>query len=62
MQTGFCELYRPSDVSRTRPTCEAATILSELFDLLEEYAPEWYTQEHHDALQATLEKMSRMKS
>jgi hypothetical protein len=62
MQTGICELYQPPDVTRARPTCEASDILSELFVLLEDYAPEWYTQEHHDMLQATLEKMSRMKS
>ena len=28
--------------------------LTELYELLEEYAPSWYTQEHHDAAQAAL--------
>jgi len=46
---------------RTRPSCEASDVLSELFNLLEDYAPEWYTEKHHDALRVILEKMSRMK-
>jgi len=46
---------------RTRPSCEASDVLSELFNLLEDYALEWYTEKHHDALRVILEKMSRMK-
>ena len=35
----------------------AATVLEELFILLEDYAPVWYTQEHHDrAIRALLER------
>jgi len=60
MQTGICELYRPPDHTRTKPSCEAAEFLTELFLLLESYAPEWYRKEHHKALQSTLEKMNRM--
>jgi len=62
MQSGMCELYRPPDPTRDTPTCEASEILSELFDLLQDFAPEWYTEKHHTVLRATLEKMSRMKS
>jgi len=61
MQSAVCELYRPPDAMRPRPSCEASDVLSELFNMLEDYAPEWYTQKHHDALRVILEKMSRMK-
>jgi hypothetical protein len=30
------------------------TLLKELFDLLESYAPTWYTEEHHDRAAAVL--------
>jgi hypothetical protein len=61
MQSGNCELYRPPDAMRVRPSCEAEELLSELYGLLEDYAPEWYTEKHHAALRTTLEKMNRMK-
>jgi len=61
MQSGVCERYRPPDAMRTRPSCKASDVLSELFRLLEDYAPEWCTEKHHDALRVILEKMSRMK-
>lgn len=36
---------------------DAAKVLEELFTLLEDYAPVWYTQEHHDrAVRALLER------
>ena len=36
---------------------EAATVLEELFVLLEDYAPAWYTVEHHDrAIKALLKR------
>ena len=60
MQNGICELYRPPDAMRTTPSCAASDVLSELFNLLEDFAPEWYTEKHHDALRGILEKMSRM--
>jgi hypothetical protein len=60
MQSGLCELYRPPDAMCSRPSCEASTVLSELFNLLGDYAPEWYTEKHHDALRGILEKMNRM--
>ncbi len=33
---------------------EPADMLAELFDLLEEYGPSWYTEEHHDRAIAAL--------
>lgn len=60
MQTGICELYRPPDQTRPKPGCAAADVLAELFVLLENYAPEWYREEHHKALRSTLEKMNRL--
>jgi hypothetical protein len=36
---------------------DARTVLEELFVLLEDYAPVWYTEEHHKrALDALLER------
>jgi hypothetical protein len=60
MQTHICELYRPPDGIRNKPSCEAAEFLTELYLLLEDYAPTWYRAEHHEALHCTLEKMNRM--
>ena len=28
--------------------CDAKTVLEELFVLLEDYGPAWYTEEHHN--------------
>ncbi len=36
-----------------RPT-NTKSILKDLFELLEEYAPTWYTKEHHDRAVAAL--------
>ena len=33
--------------------------LSELHDLLEEYAPSWYTQEHHEKAVAALQLLKK---
>lgn len=39
----------------TSKASDATAVLEELFVLLEDYAPAWYTQEHHDrALHALL--------
>jgi hypothetical protein len=62
MQTQVCELYRPPDGTRNKPSCEAAKILTELYQLLEDYAPLWYRAEHHEALKSTIDKMDRMGS
>ena len=29
-------------------------VLTEIYELLEEYAPPWYTQEHHERVKAAL--------
>ena len=34
--------------ARTKTASDARTVLEELFVLLEDYGPVWYTQEHHD--------------
>lgn len=60
MQSGICELYRPANAVRNKPSCEASDVLSELFKLLEDYAPEWYTRNHHNTLRVILEKMERI--
>ena len=42
---------QPETVSKTK------AVLEELFVLLEEYGPVWYTQEHHDrAVKALLDR------
>ncbi len=33
---------------------ELREVLKLVFDLLEDYAPSWYTKEHHDRIQAAL--------
>jgi len=33
--------------------------LSELHDLLEEYAPSWYTEEHHDKAMAAMQALGK---
>jgi hypothetical protein len=60
MEKPLCELYRPPDGIRNRPSCEAAEFLTELYNILEDYAPTWYTEQHHNALNCAIEKMSRM--
>lgn len=45
------------DNARTKKTYDAKTVLEELFLLLEDYGPVWYTQEHHDrAVSVLLER------
>ena len=49
------ELVSSKMLSRNTPKTE--TVLKELFVLLEDYAPSWYTKEHHDrAIAALLER------
>lgn len=43
-------LQKPEQLPNPTP----AGVLKELFDLLEEYAPVWYTQELHDRAKAAL--------
>jgi hypothetical protein len=50
------QLPRSEQLLRTeqRPAPTPLAVLKELFDLLEEYAPLWYTKEIHDRAQAAL--------
>ena len=46
---------RQANHANQAPT--ARTVLEELFVLLEDYGPAWYTQEHHDrAVSAILDR------
>jgi hypothetical protein len=38
------------------PLVNTRVMLEELFDLLEEYGPSWYTVEHHNRTAAVLRK------
>jgi hypothetical protein len=60
MEKPLCELYQPPDGTRNRPSCEAAEFLTEIYRILEDYAPTWYKAEHSNALRCTIEKMNRM--
>ncbi len=52
------ESHAQLEAHREEPV-SARDVLQELYILLEEYAPTWYTQEHHDrALQALLSRDS----
>jgi hypothetical protein len=42
-----------------RPAPTPRAVLRELFDLLEEYAPVWYTEELHDRAKAALSSKGR---
>ena len=46
-----------NDNHRLRPITPAA-VLQELFELLEDYSPMWYTQENHDRAVAALTRSS----
>jgi hypothetical protein len=35
-------------------SADSHTVLRELFELLEDYAPMWYTEEHHNLLAGAL--------
>jgi hypothetical protein len=37
----------------------AADALAELYDLLEEYAPTWYTQQHHERAESALRLLNK---
>jgi hypothetical protein len=60
MQTHNCELYCPPDVNGNGPSCKAVEFLTELYLILEDYAPTWYKAEHHEALKSTIDKMNRI--
>ena len=48
------ELKVVSNRIRARKVLSPQTVLKELFVLLEDYAPTWYTKEHHDRAIAAL--------
>lgn len=37
----------------------AADVFAELYDLLEEYAPTWYTQHHHERAESALRLLNK---
>ena len=37
----------------------AAGVLTELYDLLEGYAPSWYSQQHHERAEAALRVLNQ---
>ena len=41
---------------------EVTRIYTELFDLLEDYAPAWYTEELHDRAAAGLDALKRLNA
>jgi len=44
----------------TRPeTTQLEDALLELYNLLEEYAPSWYTEEHHNRAESALRSLRR---
>jgi len=46
---------RTATLKRDRPSSTKPTeVLAEIFELLEEYGPAWYTEEHHDRIVAAL--------
>ena len=48
--------YTPRDAEKKlpAPSKHLVEILSELHDLLEDYSPVWYTEEHHRRLESAL--------
>ena len=45
---------RDNEKKLSAPNQHLVEILSELHDLLEDYAPVWYTEEHHRRLESAL--------
>jgi hypothetical protein len=46
---------RAAALNRDRlPSAKPTEVLAEIFELLEEYGPAWYTEEHHDRIVAAL--------
>jgi len=48
---------RVSEMERDRVLLTKA--FTEIYELLEEYAPAWYTQEHHERVKAALSLLSK---
>ncbi len=43
-----------ASAAKEQTTPSARTVLEEVFELLEDYAPVWYTEEHQDRILAAL--------
>ena len=57
------EPHPPVDTDREQQATNLRDVLQELYLLLEDYAPVWYTQEHHDrAVRALLQRNSGEQS
>jgi hypothetical protein len=53
----FSKPYAPLETHQEEPTINISAVLEELYILLEDYAPVWYTRDHHDrALRALLQR------
>lgn len=50
---GSSQILNFNSAAELEPT-RLVDVLSELHDLLEAYAPSWYTEEHHDKVLAAL--------
>ncbi|HLV85377.1 MAG TPA: hypothetical protein VKV39_00265 [Candidatus Sulfotelmatobacter sp.] len=52
---------RTANVPAERPELvkELTEVIYELRDLLEEYAPSWYSLEHHTRVESALQRVSR---
>ena len=48
---GNLKTFKSMDV---RMSSSSHAVLRELFELLEDYAPAWYTEEHHERVVAAL--------
>jgi len=49
--------HMPLETHRDEQAIDIYTVLEELYILLEDYSPVWYTEEHHDrALRALLQR------
>jgi len=50
-----------SALGRPASIAEVAEVYTEMFHLLEEYGPAWYTEELHDRATACLEVLQKLK-
>jgi hypothetical protein len=53
----FSKSHAPLETHQEEPAINISAVLEELYILLEDYAPVWYTRDHHDrALRALLQR------
>lgn len=50
------EIEKGSSGLKQQQSVDPKAVLAELFHLLEEYGPAWYTEDHHDRVVAALLK------